>query len=126
MGLDVYGGVLALHHLNVKFDMSDNQPHSFFGKSPRLRLSDYPPPWSAAVQSGRPVIPVFITRIPRSTPLALRRKWRLRAWGLGALAEQSGEIIRQACAGAKADALDVLQTLIKGKARVLSIGSRLY
>ena len=96
--------MLALHHLNVKFDMSDNSPILLWYRRD-LRLSDHPA-LSAAVQSGRPVIPVFI-KDTTVDALGAAPKWRL-GLGLGALADSLGEISGKLVLR-EGDALDVLQ-----------------
>ncbi|NOR31306.1 MAG: deoxyribodipyrimidine photo-lyase [Sulfitobacter sp.] len=101
--------------------MSDTSPILVWFRRD-LRLTDHPA-LSAAAQTGRPVIPVFIND-SLVDALAAAPKWRL-GLGIGcfaqALREKSSQLVLR-----KGDALEVLQDLIKQTGAGAVYWSRLY
>ncbi|WP_339759770.1 deoxyribodipyrimidine photo-lyase [uncultured Sulfitobacter sp.] len=101
--------------------MSDTSPILVWFRRD-LRLTDHPA-LSAAAQTGRPVIPVFIND-SLVDALAAAPKWRL-GLGIGcfaqALREKSSQLVLR-----KGDALEVLQDLIQQTGAGAVYWSRLY
>ncbi len=102
--------------------MSDSSPILLWFRRD-LRLSDHAA-LCAACETGRPVIPVFI-HDPLVEGLGAAPKWRL-GLGIGALADSLSNKDSRLTLRRGADALEVLQTLIKDTGAGAVYWSRLY